>query len=415
MVTTIVNTSTTALRIHPLLTRVFPPIAFLVSLLILLATSLAGDLLPAASAFAASVSSSSPPSSAAAMAAAAASTTVGPHVLRVLVQDASVSSQEKSLDLGGIVWLEHLNLVVGDMALAKKFYVYFLGLSRDDNPKHFNLGQQQFHLAASDDPPQIVTGSIGLTVPSLQRIRERVENAQSELEGTLFNISGDYEDNVMTVTCPWGNTFHLYDISVDDQHPAGAGSESSQKMVKLHAEGGAYGTHRMAVRGSPGIRYVEIACRAGTVDSIAEFYEKMLGCHVIRTRAALAGGDSTTGGSEAEAIVVCVGPGVHMTFVENRHLSDDIIKRMEGVHACFYIPSFQSAYDMLKDRNLIWTNPRFTHLDRCDTWEEARASRTFRFKDILDLKTGEKVLELEHETRPMLHGQYMKVPSYVPN
>ena len=39
--------------------------------------------------------------------------------------------------------LEHVNLVVGDMAVAKKFYVDFLGLTPDNNPKHFNLGQQQ--------------------------------------------------------------------------------------------------------------------------------------------------------------------------------------------------------------------------------------------------------------------------------
>ena len=61
------------------------------------------------------------------------------------------------------------------------FYVDFLGLSRDTNPKHVNLGQQQFHLAATDDPPQRITGSIGLTVPSLQKIKERAERAKSEI------------------------------------------------------------------------------------------------------------------------------------------------------------------------------------------------------------------------------------------
>ena len=40
--------------------------------------------------------------------------------------------------------MEHLNLVVGDMNVAKMFYVTFLGLTIDDgNGKHFNLGQQQ--------------------------------------------------------------------------------------------------------------------------------------------------------------------------------------------------------------------------------------------------------------------------------
>eukprot|EP00585_Thalassiosira_rotula_P025431 CAMPEP_0196228202 /NCGR_PEP_ID=MMETSP0913-20130531/143_1 /TAXON_ID=49265 /ORGANISM="Thalassiosira rotula, Strain GSO102" /LENGTH=353 /DNA_ID=CAMNT_0041507785 /DNA_START=124 /DNA_END=1185 /DNA_ORIENTATION=- len=353
------------------------------------------------------------------MAASAAPSTVGPNVLRTLVQDASISTQKQSLDLNGIVWLEHLNLVVGDMALAKKFYIEFLGLSRDENPKHFNLGQQQFHIAANEEPPQRVTGSIGLAVPSLQRIRERVGNAQLELEGTQFSIVNDDKVAIMTITCPWGNTFHLYDISIDEQHPVDLTGESSQKMVKMHAEGGAYGPHRMSVRGNPGIRYVEIACRMGTVDSIAEFYEQMLGCHVTRTNAELdidsTTNDGSNASSEVKVAIVCVGPGVHMAFVENQQLSDNAIQQMEGVHACFYIPNFQGTYNTLKDRNLIWTNPRFTHLDSCDSWEEACASRTLRFKDILDVKTGEKVLEFEHETRPMMHGQYMKVPRYDPN
>lgn len=271
----------------------------------------------------------------------------------------------------------------------------------------------QFHLAANDDPPQRVTGSIGLTVPSLQRIRDRAENAQSELEGTLFSIVKDDEGDVMTITCPWGNTIHLYDISIDDKYQPidDTASQSPQKMVKLHGEGGTYGSHRMSVRGSPGIRFVEIACRVGTADSIAEFYKQVLGCHATRSKAASNDGSD----SHVEVATVCVGPGVHMTFVENEQLSDDIVKQMEGVHACIYIPNFRQNYDALKEKDLIWTNPRFTHLDSCDTWEEAHASRTFRFKDILDMTTGDKLLELEHETRPMMHGQYLKVPKYIPN
>lgn len=81
-------------------------------------------------------------SQSAAAAEAVATTTLGPTALRTLVQNASIESQ-LCLDLNGIVWLEHLNLVVGDMDLALKFYVYFLGLARDSNPKHVNLGQQQ--------------------------------------------------------------------------------------------------------------------------------------------------------------------------------------------------------------------------------------------------------------------------------
>jgi len=67
------------------------------------------------------------------------------------MQDASRQIQHRDNgDLHGIVWMEHLNLVVGCMDTAKAFYEGFLGLTVDTgNTKHFNLGQQQvclFHL-----------------------------------------------------------------------------------------------------------------------------------------------------------------------------------------------------------------------------------------------------------------------------
>ena len=70
---------------------------------------------------------------------------IGPNSLQTLIQTTSkqLLQSDSGLDLG-IVWMEHLNLVVGDMDLAKLFYVTFLGLTIDDgNGKHFNLGQQQ--------------------------------------------------------------------------------------------------------------------------------------------------------------------------------------------------------------------------------------------------------------------------------
>jgi hypothetical protein len=171
-------------------------------------------------------------------------------------------------------------------------------------------------------------------------------------------------------------------------------------MVKLHAEGGAYGAHRMSIRGNPGIRYVEVACRPGTTPAIANFYKDMLDCTVSIPTLGQA--------------VISVGPGVHLVYIEDDKLSDDDVKGMEGVHICIYANDFKGLYHRLASKKLIWTNPRFTHLDRCDTWEEAVASRTLRFKDIIDLSTGEKILELEHETRPLRHGQYLKVPNYDP-
>ena len=344
------------------------------------------------------------------MATSTATNTLGPNVLRKITQESSTTIQSQSLDLGNILWFEHINLVVGDMETATKFYIDFLGFTpeRAANPKsnHFNIGQQQFHLAAATngDSPQRVTGSIGLTVPSLQRIRDRVGVAKKELEGTLFSVAENENKNIMTVTCPWANVIHLYDIAIDNEQTTTAVtlSDSTQKMVKLHELGGDYGAHRMAVRGKPGIKYLEVTSRKGSMDEIAQFYKNVLECSVTRIE-------------EKTACAVCVGPGVHFIFAEGEDLKNDAIQQMQGVHACIYISNYKKTYDTLKAKDMIWTNPRFTHLDSCDSWEDAYASRTFRFKDIVDSNTGEKILELEHETRPMMHGQYMKVPPYLPN
>lgn len=329
------------------------------------------------------------------------SASLGAKSMRDLVVEAARRDVSRTLDLRGITWLEHVNLVVGSKPLAERFYFDFLGMTRDlGGSFHANLGQQQFHLAENGDPAQRVTGSIGLVVPSLDTLRLRTAAAISDLSATQFSIvDDDKEAGCMTITCPWGNRLHLYDGHVDgQQRPT---SDSSQKMVKLHAEGGAYAASRMAVRGKPGIRYVEVTCRAGTAPAIARFYEEMLRCTVSMPM--------------ANKAIVCAGPGVHLAYIEDEALSDTDLKDMEGVHICVYADDFEGLYQRLSDRKLIWTNPRFTHLDSCDTWDEAVASRTLRFKDIIDLSTGEKILELEHETRPLSHGQYLKVPKYTEN
>ena len=83
-----------------------------------------------------------------------------------------------------------------------------------------------------------------------------------------------------------------------------------------------------------------------------------------------------------------------------------------GLHICIYIADFKRRYEQLQARGLVFTNPRFIHLDMCDTWEQAAASRTFRIKSVIDLETGAPLLELEHEIRPQRHIQFMKRTHY---
>ena len=80
------------------------------------------------------------------------------HRLAKLVKQASAANT--SLDVPGILWLEHINLQVGDRAKANAFYGEFLGFTRDPSPSwHYNLGSQQFHL--QDGTTHVIHGSIG--------------------------------------------------------------------------------------------------------------------------------------------------------------------------------------------------------------------------------------------------------------
>ena len=54
------------------------------------------------------------------------------HRLAKLVKQASAANT--SLDVPGILWLEHINLQVGDRAKANAFYGEFLGFTRDPSP-----------------------------------------------------------------------------------------------------------------------------------------------------------------------------------------------------------------------------------------------------------------------------------------
>lgn len=312
-----------------------------------------------------------------------------------------------SLDLSGIHWMEHINLVVGDTTLAEYFYLTFLGFTRDASKLfHVNLGQQQFHLAETGDPPQRIAGSIGLTIPNLATLAERIPDAKETLRGTQFEIL-KHEDDYMEVRGPWGNLFCIYDVLGDSKLVPSPPPATPRKMENCHAMGGGFGSHRMAVRGQPGLRFIEISCSAGKSKAIGRFYKEVMKCQDVLEFEC----DGSIG------VTVSAGPGVTLVFCEQQQKQDEEDSSawedaMKGVHICIYIDDFEGTYNRLSERQLIWTNPRFTSLDTCDTWEEAKASRTLRFKDITD---DENVfIELEHETRPLRHGQYMKAQQYVP-
>ena len=320
--------------------------------------------------------------------------------LAKLVQVASATEDpynnpvDSPLDSTGILWFEHINLQVGNRAQADAFYGEFLGCTRDPSPSwHYNLGSQQFHL--QDGTSHVIHGSVGITVRSLDALRGRRDAASQALAGSRFNVAD--LATALTVTCPFGNTFHVYELvappPVDESLPV---------LAQRHAGW----DDGMAVRGKPGIRFLHVRVPMGSVSGIGEFYAVTFGCTPINVAA----------GPSGAAVAVPVGPSVHLLFTD-AGVTEAERAAMSGVHVAIYIERFRATYERLKDRGLIWTNPRFARLDTCDTWAEAERCRQFRFRHIVDPEAADllespegasPLLELEHETRAVRHFQFYK-------
>src|ERR1700674_4293258 len=117
-------------------------------------------------------------------------------------------------DLGNLVGLEHVNLRINNQGLAQEFYLSALGLTRDPymfpgtNNMWVNVGKNQFHLPTRG-APQVLRGHVGIVVPSLEDLCQRLGEAKKKLEDTKFDCK---EHNAyVEATCPWGNKFRLYE------------------------------------------------------------------------------------------------------------------------------------------------------------------------------------------------------------
>ena len=253
----------------------------------------------------------------------------------------------KAEDLGNIVGLEHVNVTINDQGLASEFYLAGLGLTRDPymfpgtNNMWVNVGKSQFHLPTRGEP-QVLRGHVGLVVPSLEDLCERLGEAKKKLEGTRFDCK---EHNAyVEATCPWGNQFRLYD---PDPEKFGA--------ITL------------------GMPYVEFTVPEGTADGIARFYRE-----VFLTPA------KVEENGEGRAARVSVGHKQCLLFRE----TDRKIPDYDGHHLQVYVQEFSGPHDELEQRGVI--------TEESDQYQ-------YRFQDIVDLDTGKCLFTIEHEVRSSTH------------
>lgn len=251
-------------------------------------------------------------------------------------------------DLGNVVELEHVNVTVPDQILATWFYIVGLGFTRDPymnvtpNNMWVNVGDQQFHLPTRG--PQVIPGHVGLVVPSLESLQQRLQSVEQPLAGTSFAWS--VADQQVVVTCPWGNQFRCY-----EPQPA-------------------FGSMTL------GVPYVELLVRPGAADGIARFYNQVMGTRASVSR------------SESAVATVLVGNGQELRFRES---PDAPAGEYIGHHIAIYVANFSTPYSFFAERGHVM--------------EEFR-NHQFRFKDIIDPDSGETVAELEHEVRGLHHAMY---------
>jgi predicted enzyme related to lactoylglutathione lyase len=253
-------------------------------------------------------------------------------------------------DLGNIVELGHVNVTVPDQSKATAFYLMGLGLTRDPylmaglENMWVNVGRGQFHLPTRE--PQVVRGTIGLVVPDLEALLQRLEYAKKFLEGTKFSYK--QVGNVVETTCPWGNRIRMH------------GPEPEN-----------FGPMRL------GMPYVEFDIEAGTdLSGIARFYTEILG--------GIAGVSKDERGPYAWA----------NTSADSKvyyRETDKPLPPYDGHHIQITLADFSGPHKKLVERGLI---------------TEESDQHQYRFVDIVDPDTNKPLAQIEHETRSMRHPMF---------
>ena len=256
--------------------------------------------------------------------------------------------------VGNIVHLEHFNVVINDQRLATLFYVVGLGGTRD--PYLFpglenmwvNFGRNQVHLPSRGSKPEVVRGTVGFVVPSLEDLKKRLEFAEKEMKRVVpekeTKFSWCEKDGAIEATCPWGN------------------------RVRCHAPSPQFGRTEL------GMVYVDFDVPPGTAEGIARFYNEVMKAPAKATK---------------KRASVSVGRNQALHFTE----TSKEIPEYDNHHVQVYVADFGSPYHWLKERGLI----------NMETDAEE-----WRFQWITDPKDGRKLFQIEHEVRSMKHRLFAR-------
>jgi len=298
---------------------------------------------------------------------------------------------QQQVDAGGLLLIEHLNLNVLSTEVSLRFYEA-IGCRRDarrpmEKTLHCNCGAlTQFHTPSpanevyiGESGAQVWRGDIELlyadsaaVAAAAGRVRELLKE-DATFTGTKLSISENSDKGDVFVTCPYGNSFSLR--VADESRKIALGPVSGERPGSSDCQVVALGS-------------VSLRVPPGTAERGAQFYREVMGCGATKLgdgRWAVLGGP---GGTSQQLVLE------EMEGTTGEEL---------GEHVAIYVADFATCFERLLARGLVWVNPRFVHLDNSSTLEEAEHFSCFRFKDIIDMESGEKLFELEHEVRSTRH------------
>ena len=236
------------------------------------------------------------------------------------LNDNEVQECEEDLELHGVYFMEHMNLVVGDRKKAEEFYCGCIGFMLDPSKVntnqsfHINLGQQQFHLgeeaafgeeALCPETGNVIKtnkvfGNMGLVVPCLDNVCDRLNS--SNIAYKKLSVDNSI---CLRVSCPWGNTLYVYGLK--EMKSLFSSSNNLNHLTKMNHLRYA---NSVGIRGvMPGIRFFEFYVDKQNAKGICEFYKVFLGCMVDLKYVKLDKNEKVCG-------MVMVGPNVHLAFSE---------------------------------------------------------------------------------------------------
>eukprot|EP00756_Hemistasia_phaeocysticola_P054325 Hpha_TRINITY_DN30255_c0_g1::TRINITY_DN30255_c0_g1_i1::g.27124::m.27124 len=264
---------------------------------------------------------------------------------------------------GGILLLDHVNLVMQSMEERQWFARHAGGVASPSPRHHVNIGPlTQFHLEIAKP---------GEASP--QRWRGSIEVAYVPAASAPAAVAGEH-------VSPGGTNLSVR--LATDAEVAGLGPRAGQR--KNASDG--------ITTGGLGIAVVRLPCNPGTAEPIAAFYRRVFNATV----------DITSHGTPPRpAAVVRTRAAQTLRFEEVAQ--GEVAPADVGDHVCIYVDDFEGTWRRAHAEGVAWVNPRFPHLDGTEpSWACAAQFQQFRVRSIRD-GSGREVFQQEHEVRSRSH------------